>query len=333
MATLFTEKDCNPELLKNMEVALIGYGAQGHAHAQNLRDSGVSVRIGLREDSTTRAKAEADGFRVMTTPEAVAEADFVMVLAPDEAQGDIYDQEIKPYLKPGATLAFCHGFSVLNNLVPVDPDHNLVLIAPKGQGHMVRRTYLAGNGVPGLVGVEHDADGQALALALSYAHALGCARMGIYLTTFKEEAVCDLFGEQAVLCGGAMELMRAGFQTLVDAGYQPEIAYFECIHEMKLIADLVYENGFGDMFARISDTAEYGGYLTGKSIITEETRTAMKECLDNIEDGSFAKSWVDEYRAGKPNLLTMRKAHAQGLEESVGKEVRSLFTQTQGKVQ
>lgn len=326
MAKIFFEKDTDPALLKSRKVAILGYGAQGHAHAQNLRDSGVELVIGLYDGSKSRKRAEADGFTVLETAKACSQADFIMVLTPDEYQGELFKESIKPNLQAGDALAFCHGFSVTHGEIDVPKDVDLILIAPKGQGHMVRRTYLAGQGVPGLVGVEQDASGNALKLALSYAHALGCARMGIYMSSFREEAICDLFGEQAVLCGGALDLMRAGFETLVEGGYAPEVAYFECIHEMKLIVDLVYEAGFSALYPRISDTAEYGGFKIGPNIITKDTRAAMRKCLDDIESGDFAREWLAEAKAGKPRLLEMRAAHSGEEVDQVGDEVRALFT-------
>lgn len=325
MATIYFEKDCNPELLKSRKVAILGYGAQGHAHAQNLRDSGVELVIGLYEGSKSIARAQADGFTVIESAQAVAQSNFVMVLTPDETQGELFEEVLKPNLNAGDCLAFCHGFSYTFKEVEAIPGVDLVLLAPKGQGHMVRRTYLAGKGVPGLVGVAQDASGQAHELALSYGHALGCARMGIYESSFKEEAIGDLFGEQAVLVGGALELMRAGFYTLTEAGYAPEVAYFECIHEMKLIVDLIYEDGFGPLYERISDTAEYGGFKIGPKIITEDTREAMRECLKNIESGDFAREWLDESRGGKKWLKSQREQHSNEIVDIVGDEVRGLF--------
>lgn len=325
MATIYFEKDCNPELLKARKVAILGYGAQGHAHAQNLRDSGVDLVIGLYEGSKSKERAEADGFTVVNSAEAVAGANFVMVLTPDETQGELFEEVLKPNLQAGDALAFCHGFSYTFSEVEPIAGVDLILVAPKGQGHMVRRTYLSGQGVPALVGVAQDASGEAHDLALSYAYALGCARMGIYDSSFREEAIGDLFGEQAVLCGGALELMRAGFDTLTKAGYAPEVAYFECIHEMKLIVDLIYEDGFGPLYERISDTAEYGGFKIGPQIITDDTRKAMQDCLENIESGAFAKEWLAESRGGKKWLKAMREEHSGEIVDVVGDEVRSLF--------
>jgi len=327
-AHIYKEQDCDPELITNTVVSIIGYGAQGHAHALNLKDSGVRVIVGLRPGSPNREVAQAAGFEVEGIEEATKHGDLIMMLIPDEIQTETYREHIEPYMTADKTLAFAHGFNILFEKIKPSPDIDVILIAPKGQGHMLRRMFTIGSGVPGLVGVAQDVSGRAWGMAFSYAQAIGCARMGILKTTFAEEATCDLFGEQAVLCGGAMDLMRAGFQTLVDAGYQPEIAYFECIHEMKLIVDLVYENGFGDMFKVISNTAEFGGYRTGKTIITDETRAAMKACLKDIEDGTFASAWMDECTTpqGEADFAVERAAHAKGLEETVGKRLRSAFT-------
>ncbi|MBK5211301.1 MAG: ketol-acid reductoisomerase [Coriobacteriia bacterium] len=327
-AHIYKEQDCNPEIIANSVVSIIGYGAQGHAQALNLKDSGVHVIVGLRPGSPNRKVAQDAGFEVADIDEATKKGDLIMMLIPDEVQAETYREHIEPYMTSDKTLAFAHGFNILFEKIKPSPDIDVILIAPKGQGHMLRRMFSIGSGVPGLVGVAQDVSGRAWDRAFSYAQAIGCARMGILKTTFAEEATCDLFGEQAVLCGGAMELMRAGFQTLVDAGYQPEIAYFECIHEMKLIVDLVYENGFGDMFKVISNTAEFGGYRTGKTIVTDQTRAAMRACLKDIEDGTFASAWMNECTTpqGKTDFTAERAAHAEGLEEIVGKRLRSAFT-------
>ena len=322
MATMYYEKDCNPELLKAKTVAVIGYGSQGHAHAQNMRDSGVNVIIGLYEGSKSAEVAKADGFEVYNTPEAVQKADFVMFLINDEKQAAIYKTNIAPYLRAGMTLAFAHGFNIHFGQIVVPKDVNVVMIAPKGPGHTVRSQYTLGQGVPCLVAVENDATGDAHDLALSYAHAIGGARAGILDTTFREETETDLFGEQAVLCGGVCALMKAGFETLVEAGYKPENAYFECIHEMKLLVDLIFKKGFSFMRYSISDTAEYGDYTVGPRVITEETKKEMKKVLSEIQDGSFARNWILENQAGRPYFNARRRQEATCQMEEVGKELR-----------
>ena len=322
MATMYYEKDCNPALLKEKTVAVIGYGSQGHAHAQNMRDSGVNVIIGLYEGSKSAEVAKADGFEVYSTPEAVQKADFVMFLINDEKQAAIYKTNIAPYLRAGMTIAFAHGFNIHFGQIVVPSDVNVVMIAPKGPGHTVRSQYVAGQGVPCLVAVENDATGDAHDLALSYAYAIGGARAGILDTTFREETETDLFGEQAVLCGGVCALMKAGFETLVEAGYKPENAYFECIHEMKLIVDLIFKKGFSFMRYSISDTAEYGDYTVGPRIITDETKKEMKKVLSEIQDGTFARNWILENQAGRPSFNARRRQEATCQMEEVGKELR-----------
>lgn len=322
MATMYYEKDCNPELLKAKTVAVIGYGSQGHAHAQNMRESGVNVIIGLYEGSKSAEVAKADGFEVYTTAEAVKKADFVMFLINDEKQAAVYKKDIAPNLTAGMTLAFAHGFNIHYGQIVVPKDVNVVMIAPKGPGHTVRSQYTLGQGVPCLVAVENDATGDAHDLALSYAHAIGGARAGILETTFREETETDLFGEQAVLCGGVCALMKAGFETLVEAGYKPENAYFECIHEMKLIVDLIFKKGFSFMRYSISDTAEYGDYTVGPRVITEETKKEMKKVLDEIQNGAFARNWILENQAGRPFFNARRKQEAESQMEQVGKELR-----------
>ena len=322
MATMYYEKDCNPALLKAKTVAVIGYGSQGHAHAQNMRDSGVNVIIGLYEGSKSAEVAKADGFEVYNTPEAVQKADFVMFLINDEKQAATYKANIAPYLRAGMTLAFAHGFNIHFGQIVVPKDVNVVMIAPKGPGHTVRSQYVAGQGVPCLVAVENDATGDAHDLALSYAYAIGGARAGILDTTFREETETDLFGEQAVLCGGVCALMKAGFETLVEAGYKPENAYFECIHEMKLIVDLIFKKGFSFMRYSISDTAEYGDYTVGPRVITDETKKEMKKVLSEIQDGSFARNWILENQAGRPYFNARRRQEATCQMEEVGKELR-----------
>ena len=322
MATMYYEKDCNPALLKEKTVAVIGYGSQGHAHAQNMRDSGVNVIIGLYEGSKSAEVAKADGFEVYNTPEAVQKADFVMFLINDEKQAATYKANIAPYLRAGMTIAFAHGFNIHFGQIVVPGDVNVVMIAPKGPGHTVRSQYVAGQGVPCLVAVENDATGDAHDLALSYAYAIGGARAGILDTTFREETETDLFGEQAVLCGGVCALMKAGFETLVEAGYKPENAYFECIHEMKLIVDLIFKKGFSFMRYSISDTAEYGDYTVGPRIITDETKKEMKKVLSEIQDGTFARNWILENQAGRPSFNARRRQEATCQMEEVGKELR-----------
>ena len=322
MATMYYEKDCNPELLKAKTVAVIGYGSQGHAHAQNMRESGVNVIIGLYEGSKSAEVAKADGFEVYNTPEAVQKADFVMFLINDEKQAAIYKTNIAPYLRAGMTIAFAHGFNIHFGQIVVPKDVNVVMIAPMGPGHKVRSHYVAGQGVTCLVAVENDATGDAHDLALSYAYAIGGARAGILDTTFREETETDLFGEQAVLCGGVCALMKAGFETLVEAGYKPENAYFECIHEMKLIVDLIFKIGFSFMRYSISDTAEYGDYTVGPRIITDETKKEMKKVLSEIQDGTFARNWILENQAGRPSFNARRRQEATCQMEEVGKELR-----------
>ena len=319
---MYYEKDCNPALLKEKTVAVVGYGSQGHAHAQNMRDSGVIVIIGLYEGSKSAEVAKADGFEVYTTAEAVKKADFVMFLINDEKQAAVYKKDIAPNLTAGMTLAFAHGFNIHYGQIVVPKDVNVVMIAPKGPGHTVRSQYTLGQGVPCLVAVENDATGNAHDLALSYAYAIGGARAGILDTTFREETETDLFGEQAVLCGGVCALMKAGFETLVEAGYKPENAYFECIHEMKLIVDLIFKKGFSFMRYSISDTAEYGDYTVGPRVITDETKKEMRKVLDEIQNGAFARNWILENQAGRPYFNARRRQEATCQMEEVGKELR-----------
>jgi len=319
---MYYEKDCNPALLKEKTVAVVGYGSQGHAHAQNMRDSGVNVIIGLYEGSKSAEVAKADGFEVYTTAEAVKKADFVMFLINDEKQAAVYKKDIAPNLTAGMTLAFAHGFNIHYGQIVVPKDVNVVMIAPKGPGHTVRSQYTVGQGVPCLVAVENDATGNAHDLALSYAYAIGGARAGILDTTFREETETDLFGEQAVLCGGVCALMKAGFETLVEAGYKPENAYFECIHEMKLIVDLIFKKGFSFMRYSISDTAEYGDYTVGPRVITDETKKEMRKVLDEIQNGAFARNWILENQAGRPYFNARRRQEATCQMEEVGKELR-----------
>ncbi len=325
MAKALYDKDANMKLLEGKTVAVLGYGSQGHAHSQNLRDSGVSVVVGLHEGSKSKATAEKDGFQVYTVAEATKRADVVMFLMPDHVQGDTYRKHVAPNLKKGAALAFAHGFAVHFNQVEPSKDNDVFMVAPKGPGHLVRRMYTEGRGVPCLLAVQQDASGQARELGLAYACALGGGRAGVLSTTFKEETETDLFGEQAVLCGGITELVKAGFDTLVEAGYQPEIAYFECLNEMKLIVDMMYEGGIGWMRYSVSDTAKYGDLTAGKKVIDDHVRRTMKELLDNVRDGSFAKDWILENQCGRPRMkkwMEQEKAHPI---EAVGKELRAMM--------
>ena len=327
MAKMYYDSDCNLGLLKGKTVAIIGYGSQGHAHAQNLKDTGIDVVVGLPEGSKSRQKAIDDGLRVENTDVAAKMADVIMMLVPDQVQQDIYEKSIKPNLEEGNILAFAHGFAIHFKTIVPPPENDVIMIAPKGPGHTVRSQYQEGKGVPALIAVYQDASGKARDYALAYAAGIGAGRAGILETTFKEETETDLFGEQAVLCGGVTELMKAGFETLVEAGYQPEIAYFECIHEMKLIVDLINQGGFSYMRYSISDTAEYGDYITGKKIITEETRKAMKGVLKDIQDGVFASRWITENKSGgRAQLLAMRRNESEHQLEKVGAELRKMMS-------
>ncbi len=329
MAKLYYQQDCNLDLLKGKTVAIIGYGSQGHAHALNLHDSGIDVVVGLYEGSKSRAKAEAAGLRVANVAEATAQADFIMVLIPDEKQADVYKNEIAPNLTEGKTLAFAHGFNIHFKQIVPPSNVNVVMIAPKGPGHTVRSQFLEGKGVPDLIAVYQDATGNAHDLGLAYALGIGGARAGVLETTFKEETETDLFGEQAVLCGGVTALMQAGFETLVEAGYQPESAYFECIHEMKLIVDLINKGGFSTMRYSISDTAEYGDYTVGPRIITEETKKEMKKVLTEIQDGTFARNWIVENKSGgRAYFNSQRRIHAEHQLEKVGASLREMMCWT-----
>ncbi|MGI6128248.1 MAG: ketol-acid reductoisomerase [Eubacteriales bacterium] len=323
MAKIYYESDCNLDYLKGKKVAVIGYGSQGHAHALNLHDSGVDVVVGLYKGSKSWPKAEADGLAVMTAAEAAEAADIIMILVNDEKQPKLYRESIEPGLTAGKALAFAHGFNIhFGQIVPPD-NVDVFMVAPKGPGHTVRSEYVRGAGVPCLVAVEQDYTGKAMEIAKAYAAGIGGSRAGVLETTFREETETDLFGEQAVLCGGVTELMRAGFETLVEAGYSPESAYFECIHEMKLIVDLIYSGGFEMMRYSISDTAEYGDYVTGKRIITEETRKEMKKVLAEIQDGTFARNWILENQVGRPHFNAMRRQNVETQLVKVGQQLRN----------
>jgi len=323
---IYYDKDADLGLIKAKKVAVIGYGSQGHAHANNLQESGVDVRVGLRAGSSSWKKAEQAGLTVKSIEDAVSEADLVMILAPDEHQASLYNTQLKDNLKSGAALAFAHGFNIHFECIEPREDLDVIMIAPKGPGHLVRSTYTQNGGVPALIAVEQDTSGQAQALALSYASAIGGGRAGVILTTFKEEVETDLFGEQAVLCGGATALVEAGFDTLVDAGYAPEMAYFECLHELKLIVDLMYEGGIANMRYSISNTAEYGDLTRGPRIINDETRAEMKRILSEIQNGEFAKEFILESQAGAPTLKAKRRISAAHKIEKVGSELRNMMS-------
>ncbi len=326
MAKIYYQEDCNLSLLEGKKIAVIGYGSQGHAHALNLKESGCDVIIGLYNGSKSWAKAEAQGFKVYTAAEAAKQADIIMILINDEKQAKMYKESIEPNLEPGNMLMFAHGFAIHFGQIVPPKDVDVVMIAPKGPGHTVRSTYQEGKGVPCLIAVEQDATGHAKELGLAYALGIGGARAGVLETTFRVETETDLFGEQAVLCGGVCALMQAGYETLVEAGYAPENAYFECIHEMKLIVDLIYESGFAGMRYSISNTAEFGDYITGPKIITEDTKKAMKQILSDIQDGTFAKNWLLENQIGAPHFNAMRKRAAEHPSEKVGAELRKLYS-------
>ncbi|MFR8079944.1 MAG: ketol-acid reductoisomerase [Christensenellales bacterium] len=327
MIQKYYDHDCNLGLLDGKTVAIIGYGSQGHAHAQNLKESGVNVVVGLRKSSASWKKAEEAGLKVMEVDEAAKAGDFVMMLVPDELAADIYAAQIAPNLKEGNVLMFAHGFNIHFNLIKAPKDVDVIMVAPKGPGHTVRSQYVEGKGVPSLIAVYQDVSGRAKDYALAYACGIGAGRAGILETTFREETETDLFGEQAVLCGGVTELMKAGFDTLVEAGYEPEMAYFECIHEMKLIVDLINSGGFAMMRYSISNTAEYGDYRTGRRLITKETRDEMKKVLREIQDGTFASEFMQEFGAGrKAKFLATRRVEAEHPLEKVGKELRDMMS-------
>ncbi|GIU77330.1 MAG: ketol-acid reductoisomerase (NADP(+)) [Bryobacteraceae bacterium] len=326
MAKRYYEQDGSLEPLQGKTAAIIGYGSQGHAHALNLRDSGVSVVVGLPASSRSRAKAENAGLTVLTPAEAAARADFIMILVPDHIQADLYNTDIAPSMKPGKTLMFAHGFNIHFGFIQPPAGVDVSMVAPKAPGHRVREVFLEGQGVPALVAVAQDASGNALRNALAYALALGSLKAGVIETTFREETESDLFGEQTVLCGGVSELIKAGFETLVEAGYAPEIAYFECLHELKLIVDLIYEGGLSYMRYSVSDTAEYGDYTRGPRIIDSRTREEMRKILAEIQSGAFAREWMDENRSGRQKFLAMREAAQKHQIEVVGAELRQMMT-------
>jgi ketol-acid reductoisomerase len=320
---MYFDADADPSVLEGKRIAILGYGSQGHAHALNLRDSGHVVQVGLKEGSRSRAAAEAEGLTVLTPADAVRDADIVMVLVPDTTQADLYEKEIAPNLRPGAMLMFAHGFNIHFKQIDAPAGIDVSMVAPKGPGHLVRSTYGAGQGVPCLFAVHQDATGNARALTLAYARGLGGTRAGVLETTFKEETETDLFGEQAVLCGGVSSLVKTGFETLVEAGYQPELAYFEVMHEMKLIVDLMYQGGLNYMRYSVSDTAEFGDYVSGPRVINEQTRETMRKVLKEIQDGTFARRWIEENAAGRPNYIEFKQADQHHQIEEVGAELRA----------
>lgn len=326
MAKIYYQEDCNLSLIKDKTVAIIGYGSQGHAHALNLHESGVNVIVGLYEGSKSWPVAEKAGLKVMTAADAAKNADIIMILINDETQAELYKNDIEPNLTEGKALAFAHGFNIHYQQIVPPTNVDVFMIAPKGPGHTVRSEYVAGKGVPCLIAVHQDATGKATDIGLAYAAGIGGSRAGVLETTFRQETETDLFGEQAVLCGGVTELMKAGFETLVEAGYAPENAYFECIHEMKLIVDLIYEGGFKYMRYSISDTAEYGDYETGKRVITDESKKAMKEVLREIQDGTFASKWINENKVGRSHFNSCRRLESEHQLESVGKELRKMYS-------
>ena len=325
MTTMYYEKDVNTEALKGKKIAILGYGSQGHAHARNLKDSGYDVRVGLRAESSSVEKAEEAGLKVLGISDAVAEADVIMILLPDTEQKRVYELEIAPHLKAGDTLLFAHGFNIRFDLITPPADVDVAMGAPKGPGHLVRRTYVEGGGVPCLIAVHQDASGHAKEVALAYAHGIGGTRAGVLETTFKEETETDLFGEQAVLCGGVTALVRAGYETLTEAGYQPESAYFECLHELKLIVDLMYEQGITGMRYSISDTAEYGDLTRGSRIISAAVKAEMKEVLNEIQDGRFAAEWIKENEIGRPRYRELKEAGRRHPIEQIGTKLREMM--------
>ncbi|MDT8306387.1 MAG: ketol-acid reductoisomerase [Anaerolineae bacterium] len=325
MATIYYDRDADRSLIRDKKVAIIGYGSQGHAHALNLRDNGVDVAVGLRPGSRSWPRAEADGLRVMSVADSAAWADTIMILAPDTAQPRIYEQEIAPHLSPGKTLMFAHGFNIRYGTIAPPPGVDVSMVAPKAPGHRVREVFVEGGGTPCLLAVHQDASGSARANALSYAYAIGGTRAGVLETTFSEETETDLFGEQTVLCGGVSSLVKAAFETLVEAGYQPEIAYFECLHELKLIVDLMYRGGLNYMRYSVSDTAEHGDYVSGQRIVTEETRYEMSQILKEVQDGTYARNWIAENENGRPWFEDERRRQQNHLIEEVGASLREMM--------
>jgi len=332
VATVFYEHDANPAALKGKTIAILGYGSQGHAQAQNLRDSGYQVIVGLDPERPSAQQAKADGMAVVPPAEAAKRADWIQILTPDETQAQVYESAIKPFLHPGKILGVSHGFSIHFKTIIPPKEIDVVMIAPKSPGHLLRRVYAEGRGVPSLIAVHQDASGRAHEYALCYAHGIGSTRAGVLQTTFKEETESDLFGEQAVLCGGLTSLIKKGFETLVEAGYQPEVAYFECLHEVKLIVDLIYEGGLGRMRYSISNTAEYGDLTRGEKVVGDTTRAAMKEILARIQDGSFAKEWVEENKNGGRNFAALREKEKQHPIEAVGAQLRGMMSWLQKDV-
>ena len=331
MAELYYDRDTDAHRLDGRSIAVIGFGSQGHAHALNLSESGHDVRVGLHDTSKSRARAEAAGLRVRSVAEATAEADLIMMLVPDTAQAQLYEQEVRPQLAPGKTLLFAHGFNIHYRQIAPPADIDVSMVAPKAPGHRVRELFREGAGVPALVAVHQDASGGALADALAYARAIGCTRAGVLRTTFAEETETDLFGEQAVLCGGVTQLVKTGFETLVDAGYQPEVAYFECLHELKLIVDLMYQGGLNYMRYSVSDTAEYGDYTAGPQIVNADSRAAMERLLEAIQNGEFAQQWIEENRSGRSNFECWRRRDMEHPLEVVGRELRRMMPFVQPK--
>ena len=325
MASMFYDNDADLDRLRGKPIAIIGYGSQGHAHALNLRDSGLDVRVGLHPESRSRAKVEAAELTVRTVAEAAKEAQIIMILTPDTGQAQLYNEQIAPHMEAGKTLMFAHGFNIRFGQIVADPSIDVSMVAPKAPGHRVREVYTHGGGTPGLVAVHQDGSGGAMADALAYAKGIGCTRAGVIQTTFTEETETDLFGEQAVLCGGVSALVKAGFETLVEAGYQPEVAYFECMHELKLIVDLFYQGGLNYMRYSVSDTAEYGDYVAGPRLITDETKATMRAILQEIQSGAFAEEWIEENHAGRPNFNRMRMADGQHRIEQVGVTLRRMM--------
>ncbi|HHP51469.1 MAG TPA: ketol-acid reductoisomerase [Moorella mulderi] len=325
MVKIYYDQDADLQVLKDKKIAVLGYGSQGHAQALNLKDSGCDVVVGLRPQSSSRKAAKEAGLEVKDIPEACAEAQIIQVLLPDEVQAQVYREQIAPHLSPGKALMFSHGFNIHYSQILPPPEVDVIMVAPKSPGHLVRRMYLEGRGVPGLMAVHQDATGKAKEIALAYAKGIGCTRAGVIETTFKEETETDLFGEQAVLCGGVTSLIKAGFETLVEAGYQPEVAYFECLHELKLIVDLVYEGGLEHMRYSISDTAEYGDLTRGPRIIDQHVRATMEEILKEIQEGTFAREWILENQAGRPSFNALRAREKDHLIEKVGKKLRQMM--------